>query len=153
MTKIDLGQTIQIIANVGVIAGIVFLGYEMRQNTQVARQEAYSSFTQSITDVNTTLMSNSELAEIVARAREGARRSDFSPTEQFQYDLTIVSLVRVFEGLYQSLEEGIVDESYFDTIREGTGPWSQDYFREYWPIVRQTFDPEFVEFFEERLPE
>ena len=32
MKKIDLGQTIQILANVGVIAGIVFLGFEIRQN-------------------------------------------------------------------------------------------------------------------------
>ncbi len=32
MKKLDLGQTITILANVGVIAGIVFLGYELRQN-------------------------------------------------------------------------------------------------------------------------
>ena len=37
MKKIDLGRTITIVANVGVIAGIVFLGYELRQ-TQIAMQ-------------------------------------------------------------------------------------------------------------------
>lgn len=34
MKKIDLGQTITILANVGVIAGIVFLGIELNQNTR-----------------------------------------------------------------------------------------------------------------------
>ena len=32
MTKIDLGRTISILANIGVIAGIVFLGLELQQN-------------------------------------------------------------------------------------------------------------------------
>jgi len=32
MKKIELGQTISILANLGVIAGIVFLGLELQQN-------------------------------------------------------------------------------------------------------------------------
>ncbi len=35
MKKIALGQTITILANVGVIAGIVFLGIELRQNNEL----------------------------------------------------------------------------------------------------------------------
>ena len=35
MKKIDLGQAIGILANVGVIAGIVFLGMELRQNNEL----------------------------------------------------------------------------------------------------------------------
>lgn len=103
MKKIDVGQTITILANIGVIAGIVFLAYEMRQNTQVARQEAYSSFTQSITDVNTTIMSSERLADLIARARQGAMPQDFTESERVRLDLTNIALIRVYEGLYQSL--------------------------------------------------
>lgn len=35
MKKIDLGQAIGILANVGVIAGIVSLGMELRQNNEL----------------------------------------------------------------------------------------------------------------------
>ncbi len=35
MKKIDLGQAIGILANVGVIAGIVLLGMGLRQNDEV----------------------------------------------------------------------------------------------------------------------
>ena len=35
MKKTDLGQAIQVLANVGVIAGIVFLAVETRQNNQL----------------------------------------------------------------------------------------------------------------------
>ena len=40
MKKIDLGQTITILANVGVIAGIVFLAIELRQNNELLGQQA-----------------------------------------------------------------------------------------------------------------
>ena len=39
MRKIDLGQSIQILANIGVIAGIVFLAVEVGQN-QTSLEEA-----------------------------------------------------------------------------------------------------------------
>ena len=35
MKKIELGQLIQIVANLGVIAGIVFLAVELRQNNRL----------------------------------------------------------------------------------------------------------------------
>ena len=40
MKKMDLGQTLQILANFGVIAGIVFLAIEIRQNTDSQRMLA-----------------------------------------------------------------------------------------------------------------
>ena len=40
MTKINLGEVVTIIANIGVIAGLVFLAYEIRQNTAQMRAEA-----------------------------------------------------------------------------------------------------------------
>ena len=40
MKKIDLGQTITILANVGVIVGIVFLAIELRQNNELLGQQA-----------------------------------------------------------------------------------------------------------------
>ena len=41
MKKIDLGQTLNTLANVGVIAGIVFLGVELRQNTATIQGVTY----------------------------------------------------------------------------------------------------------------
>jgi hypothetical protein len=40
MKKIDLGQGIGILANPGVLVGIAFLAYEMRQNTAAIREGA-----------------------------------------------------------------------------------------------------------------
>ena len=40
MKKINLGQLIGILANLGVIAGIVFLAFELEQNNQLMEAEA-----------------------------------------------------------------------------------------------------------------
>ena len=40
MKKIDLGQTITILANLGVIAGIGFLAFELNQNNKLLRAQA-----------------------------------------------------------------------------------------------------------------
>ena len=43
MKKIDLGQTVSILANVGVIIGIAFVGIELSQNNALLSAEARST--------------------------------------------------------------------------------------------------------------
>ena len=52
MKKIDLGQAITILANVGVIAGIVFLAVELGQNTQAIRLTASQSMASELAEFN-----------------------------------------------------------------------------------------------------
>ena len=46
MKRIDLGQTMGILANLGVLVSIAFLAYEMRQNTTAIREEALEARSQ-----------------------------------------------------------------------------------------------------------
>ena len=43
MKKIDFGQSIGILANIGVIAGIVFLGIEIRDSTRATQAASIQS--------------------------------------------------------------------------------------------------------------
>lgn len=43
MQKIDLGKSIGILANLGVIGGIVFLGFELRQNQLIGRSQTQTA--------------------------------------------------------------------------------------------------------------
>ncbi len=151
MKNINLGQSIGILANIGVIAGILFLGYEVRQNTKVARQEAYNTFTQEINSVNFSITNDGELAELIARLQEGEEKSDFTMSEQIRVDLTLLALVRVWEGLYRSRQDGIADDSYFVGLSQGIGPFESSYFRAFWPAVKTTVDQDFAEFFEAQI--
>ena len=59
MKKIDLGQTITILANVGVIAGIVFLAFELRQNNTFLAEQARNEFGDDIAQLNEAIYLNS----------------------------------------------------------------------------------------------
>jgi len=51
MKKIDLGQTLTILANVGVIGGILFLAFEFRQSQSIALSEMDASIAVLYSDV------------------------------------------------------------------------------------------------------
>ena len=48
MKKIDLGQTLGIVANVGVIAGILLLAYELNQNRQMMQAQTRNAISETI---------------------------------------------------------------------------------------------------------
>jgi len=83
MKKIDLGQTITILANVGVITGIAFLGIEISQNTRSLEVGAYQDLIAQITSMNQLSIENpriwglangeASLAELEREDREVAR--------------------------------------------------------------------------------
>ena len=74
MKKIDLGRTIGMLANLGVIIGIAFLAIEMHQNNQLLSMQARLTETQAYVDRTASageefrqLALSAELAELLAR--------------------------------------------------------------------------------------
>lgn len=137
------------IAAASVVISLLFVGYEIRQNTAVARATAAQAFTQQIVDLNAILISEG-FPVLNARMVEGAIRADFSTAEQFQIDVTHLSLLRIWESLYRGVQEGIVDDTMLDPLSgDGPGPWTLPYFVESWPQYRGSFTDDFAIFFEE----
>jgi len=76
MKKIDLGQAITILANVGVVAGIVFLVYEIRQNTAQMRADAGYSINEAVDSLNRSVYEDREFAELLLQAQESFSEMD-----------------------------------------------------------------------------
>lgn len=78
MKKIDINQTIQILANLGVLAGIVFLGIELQQNNVLLGAQTRMSRTELRVDGLQSAMSNPGLLQVrlkSARAKRSRRWS------------------------------------------------------------------------------
>ena len=69
MKKIDLGQAITILANVGVVAGIVFLGLELRQNNQFLGAESRYNLLQNRHNVHLMVIQDDDVADLLVKAR------------------------------------------------------------------------------------
>ncbi len=78
MKKLDLGQTVSILANLGVIAGILFLAVEVSQNqtaleegNRISAMTAAQNSVSNFSSLRTLLAENGELAEIWHRGSIG----------------------------------------------------------------------------------
>ena len=69
--KFDPVQSIQILANLGVLAGIVFLGVELSQNNRLMEDEARRARTLSVEQTWTTIAENDGLARLFVKDRDG----------------------------------------------------------------------------------
>lgn len=83
MKKPDLGQSINTLANIGVIAGIIFLGYELRQNTVVTRLGVVHNFSDSLSAVDFFMAGNESFAPLIEKrvANPDLGRDGYGPGE------------------------------------------------------------------------
>ena len=148
MKKIDIGQTVSVLANVGVIAGIVFLAIELRQNNDLLRSEARAARTDSRQGNYELIIENPDLRRAIAKTQAG---------DQLTVEESM--LIRSYFGhaytgwqySWGEYQEGLVD---LDSIPVGgwrtqirNFPGAMDY----WLDQRSTFRPDFVQWMEENV--
>jgi arylsulfatase A-like enzyme len=76
MKKIGSSQMIAIVANVGVIAGIIFLAIEVNQNTAMIEAEMSQSRAETALGIAQSLYNSDYLPEILVVARAGQQLTD-----------------------------------------------------------------------------
>jgi len=132
MKKIDLGQTITILANLGVIVGIAFLAIEMSQNnrllmmeSRLAETEAYVARTSGSVAEWRQLALSGELADLLIRAdTEGV--SSLSEAERLRVLGWELARLYRFSGNYYQYEQGYLgQETIDDLLRLGAVPQLQ----------------------------
>ena len=146
MKKINLGQTISILANLGVVAGIVFLAYELRQNTLAIQLEAASSFQPNISQILLLLLEDDELADIVRKGTEGER---LTGTEEMQLRTFYMSVLRSWQNPHYQYRTGAMESELWDALRRSLlETLRRDIgLRRYWQSSNhEEFPPEFVDF-------
>jgi len=142
MKKIDIGQGVQILANLGVIAGIIFLGVEISQNNALMEAEARYNRLVTQTGSQTIIAENSQLAEILAKNLAG---TDLSAAEQIQFNALYGRAIANIAWAFGELPTSELPVSAYRRVLNGPGVHSV------WEDEKDSFDPEFVRFIEEQL--
>jgi hypothetical protein len=139
MKKIDLGQTITILANIGVIAGIGFLALEVHQNNELMSAEARRSRTESSESAFRAIAENADLAEIFVKARQG---QEFSAIEEQRFRSFFMGLLVNLQSTFRDLRpeelESILNRyrAYQATLPPLNVVWSEN---------KMNLEPAFVE--------
>ncbi len=133
MKKIDLGQAITIFANIGVIAGIVFLAYELRQNTEAIRLDG-AQFMASEQAAFNRLWTDPGIARIWAQYSSDGYES-LSPQEKRQVFGVATSYFQLQQGYYYQWRAGSFDQVIWNgRHRQLVGVFQQEFYRPAWEI-------------------
>jgi hypothetical protein len=150
LKKLDLAQTVGLLANLGVIAGIVFLAIELRQNNELlAAQARVARFEMRATDATRAQYENPELAETL---RKNRNNEPLSPTEEVIVDRYQRQVLLNWQFVYIEYVNGlldreeILDSAWRETFNNTPG------FRQHWSRSKDSsFRPDFVQFLEENI--
>ena len=141
MKKIDVGQTVTILANAGVIAGILLLAYELRQNNELMEAEARFNRLSLITEAQGALVDNPDLAELFVKLSNG---DDLTQGEGVRLRSYFQMVFRNQEWQYREVPESLLS---VQTWRRN----ANDFRRTVWEERKAEFDPDFVQFMDENV--
>lgn len=142
----------QVLSASAVVLGLVFVGYELRQNTAMMRGSTMQAISDKYVDYVTALV-DSVPADLMRRVHNGETTERFTPLENTQITVLFNAFVQMLENSFLQHREGLVSEAVFDSYGWTWGMIQTARFEEYWrnrssPHVAS---PDFVEFMELRL--
>ena len=129
------------LAALGVIASMVFVGWEIQQNTAAIRGQTRQALNTDYREWQMTLASSPELFQRYTEY--------FGLGTESHATYAMFARLRNLENVYLQVEEGVVDETVFLSYGWGnSASFRTPQFREWWPSRKDSFHPKFVADFE-----
>ena len=110
MKRKDVNLWLSSITNIGVLIGLVFVGYEIRQNTVQLRAESSQSITESVNALNAGVYSDPEFAKLLIRGTEDLGALD--SVERSQFDAFQFARLNIAEYALDLEREGVTDLNF-----------------------------------------
>lgn len=110
MNRDSLNWWLTLLANLGVLGGLVFVGLEIRQNTSQLRAEASRSITESVNALNAGVYSDPDLTDLLLRGRQDLTTLD--PVERERFDRYQFSRLNVAEHILDLEREGVSELNF-----------------------------------------
>jgi len=156
MMRASVGHKVEILANLGVVAGLVFLGLEIQQNNELLETEIIS--TRQAIRAQDFLMpiEYPELGQALIDSRNGRELTDY---QILILDRFTSTMLFNWQFIYAEYIKGRIDEDSMPVrvwrkAFQGQGTSETDYWpdmREYWEKNHIAFDPEFVAWMEQNI--
>ena len=149
MSLEDLGNIGELIAAIGVIASLIYLAVQIRQNTmqitqntKTVRSATFRGATQLFTQFMARLSENPELAKIVVKANQS--ESDLPPDQRLQFDSYAMEVFTIYEDLFFQAKDEMLDPEFWSS-RQRNLAWYLGFpgFAVAWERQSHTMSPEF----------
>jgi len=115
MKKIELGQLLTILANVGVIAGILLLAYELDQNRRMTQAQTRSAVSDQLSNLVFEEINTPGMVDVVLKTQAG---EPLTPREQLLFDRRQTAYWRYRENVHYQYRNGLYEDSEYLAQRE-----------------------------------
>lgn len=103
-TKLDrINRWMMLAANIGVLLGIIFLVFELRQNTLASRTAAASNFQDTFSEVELFIAQDAAFAELLEAGRNG---EDLSGADGLRLTVFYGNVLRTWQNAYYQYRAG-----------------------------------------------
>jgi hypothetical protein len=144
----DTSTVVQMIANLAVIASLVFVVLQVRMGVRMLRDAAMRNHTDKVQSVSRMLCENPQLCELWARGGK-AGLAPLSDAERVQFVNFYTHILRVWEELYLQYKSGLMDNALWAAniaiLRDAHQMRGA---QEAWAVRRHLFTQVFQEFYE-----
>jgi len=139
-----------LIANLGVLIGIILLVVELRQNLTTMRAQTRHELSADIVELFSQVAGNEQLASLRRRADAG---EELTPDEAYQYALITRAFFRYWENVHYQFRQGLYDEVEFERQKAAWASYASESAAvvDWWCRNRSTFSPEFAADFDRIL--
>ena len=141
-----------ILAAVGVILSLIYVGRQLQQTNTVSRSTVLQSISGKLTDFLMSIASSPELAESIAKAQfSDFVRDNATDVEKIQIGYTYGAALWQIQHIYSQQKEGFLSQKEAEELlAPGSGLLDRPYLSSAWPILKVAMPPDFVEWFERR---
>ncbi len=147
MIKIDLGQTFRILANIGVIGGILLLAFELQQNNELMAAEARFNRLTMVVDAWRFTAEHGDLYEL----RERANNNEvLSRAEQIRVDASVMAVFVMLEWTFRELSKDSPEMNQVREVQRYTFA-NEASTSKVWEARKNSFDPAFVQWMEQNV--
>jgi hypothetical protein len=142
MTLQDLANLGEAIGAIAVIASLIYLAFEIRQNTRAMRRAATQDIHRSLNDQTRCLVESPDLAALYFRASH--RPEELTGEERFRFKFLLAYVLSNFELAIEYYREGLLSDDMVEGYVEGLRPlFENPLVVEWWEAEGQgTFSPE-----------
>lgn len=130
-------------ASIAVILGIVFLGLEIRQNTEMMKSQTRDSISEKQMMFSEWVATESDLALAISKANAGQA---MTPAEGVQYAYFLAGVWREWENSYYQFQEGLFERDEFEPrMNRWHDMMRTKLVRDSWVATRMNYSPGFRE--------
>lgn len=138
-----------LVAQLAVVASLIYVGYEIRLNTRVAQAEAHQGLVGLIMSLSDPVVA--DIDDVLAlRARADSGLALLPPDDRQRYMALANRSMNLYELAFDQRREGLLADDVWEGFRQSLErQFRRRGFAEYWALDKEVFGPRFVAFVDE----